>query len=83
MPVGERISVIASFGPPYGIRPVRFRWGDRLIEAREITYAWQTRRGQSRLYHFSVSDGGSLYELSFDNVSLLWRIEEVEVPGGI
>jgi hypothetical protein len=78
MDIGETISVIASFGLPYRIKPVRFRWSGKLFEVRDITYSWQTREGQNRIYHFSVSDGQTLYELSFDTSSLLWRMEKVE-----
>jgi len=77
--IGETISVIASFGLPYKIRPARFRWAGKLFEVRDITYSWQTREGQNRIYHFSVSDGQTLYELSFDTTTLLWRMEKVEV----
>lgn len=79
MDIGETISVIASFGLPYKIRPLRFKWSGKLFEVRDITYAWQTKEGQTRIYHFSISDGKTLYELSFDTTSLLWRIEKLEV----
>lgn len=77
---GETISVIASFGLPYKVRPVRFRWAGRLHEVREITYIWTTKEGQAKVHHFSVSDGDTLYELSFDTTSLLWRLEGVRDP---
>ena len=79
MDIGETISVIASFGLPYRIKPVRFRWSGKMFEVKDITYAWQTKEGQNRMYHFSVSDGNTLYELSFDTSSLLWKMEKVEV----
>jgi len=79
MDIGETISVIASFGLPYKIRPLRFKWSGKLFEVKDITYAWQTKEGQTRIYHFSISDGKTLYELSFDTTSLLWRIEKLEV----
>ncbi len=78
MDIGETISVVASFGLPYKIRPVRFRWNQKLFEVKDVTYSWQTKEGQTKLYHFSISDGKTLYELSFDTTSLLWRIEKVE-----
>lgn len=78
MDIGETISVIASFGLPYKIRPVRFKWSGRLFEVKDITYAWQTKEGLTKFYHFSVSDGKTLYELSFDTTSLLWRIDKLE-----
>jgi len=79
MDIGETISVIASFGLPYKIRPLRFKWSGKLFEVKDITYIWQTKEGQTKFYHFSVSDGKTLYELSFDTTSLLWRIENLEV----
>ncbi len=78
MNVGETISVIASFSQTYRIKPLRFRWSGRLFEVREITYLWKSAEGQSEIYHFSVTDGRSLYELTFDTKSLLWRLEKLE-----
>lgn len=78
MYIGETISVTAYFGLPYKIKPVRFRWSRRLFEIKEITYTWKTKDGRKEVYHFSVTDGGSLYELTFDTDSLIWRLENLE-----
>jgi len=78
MDIRETISVVASFGLPYRIRPLRFKWNKRLFEVKEITYSWQTKEGQRDIYHFAVTDGNTLYELSFDAHSLIWRIENLE-----
>jgi hypothetical protein len=78
MDIGENISVIASFGLPYKIKPVRFKWSGKLREVKQITYSWITKEGQSNIYHFSLTDGKTLYELSFNSTSLLWRLEQVE-----
>ena len=78
MQIGDAISVLASFGMPYRIKPLRFRWSGRLFEVKEITYTWQTKDGQKNIYHFSVTDNKTLYELSFDTDSLIWRIENLE-----
>jgi len=78
MYIGETINVVASFGLPYKIRPVRFKWSGKLREVKDITYSWTTREGQSSIYHFSVTDGNALYELSFNVTSLLWRLENLE-----
>ncbi len=78
MEVGETISVIASFSNSHRIKPLRFRWSGRLFEVREITYLWRSTEGRNEIYHFSVSDGRALYELTFDSGSLLWRLEKLE-----
>lgn len=78
MHVGDAISVLASFGMPCRIKPLKFRWAGRLFEVKDITYTWQTKEGQKEIYHFSVTDGKTLYELSFDADSLIWKIENLE-----
>ncbi|MFA5353286.1 MAG: hypothetical protein WC291_03580 [Thermodesulfovibrionales bacterium] len=78
MRIGEAISVIASFGQPYRLRPLRFKWSGQLMDVKEITYAWETRDGQAKIYRFSVSSGDSLYELSFNADTLLWRLENLD-----
>lgn len=78
MQIGDAINVLASFGMPYRIKPLKFKWSGRLFEVKEITYSWKTREGQKEIYHFSVTDGKTLYELTFDTDSLIWKIENLE-----
>lgn len=78
MQIREDVSVLASFGRPYRIKPVSFTWSGRTVRVQEITYTWKTREGQKDLHHFSLTDGSTLFELSFDASSLLWRIESTE-----
>ena len=80
MQLNENISVVASFGLPYKLKPARFKWNGRLIEVSEVTYQWQTREGADRLYHFAVTDGNNTYELSFNSSSLVWNIEGIGEP---
>ena len=79
MQIEDEITVMASFGKPYRIKPISFTWNGRTIEITEVTYTWKTKEGQKDLHHFSVTDGNTLFELTFDAVSLLWKIESVEV----
>jgi len=78
MHIGKTISVLVAFGPSYRLRPLKFRWSGRLVDVKEITYRWITKEGQSHIYHFSITDGDTLYELSFNTNSLLWRLENLE-----
>jgi hypothetical protein len=47
-------------------------------EIKELTYTWKTKEGQRDVHHFSVTDGSTLFELTFDAVSLLWEIESID-----
>ncbi len=76
--IGKQVSVIAAFGRNARLRPLRFKWSGRQVDIKEITYEWTTSRGKNKLLHFSVTDGNTLYELSFDTSSILWRLEGVE-----
>jgi hypothetical protein len=67
-----------SFSQPDRIKPVKFIWGKRPFEIREVTYRWKSDEGRSVIYHFSVTDGRTLYEISFNSNTLLWRLEALE-----
>ncbi len=76
--IGERVIVIAMFGGKYRLRPLRFSWAKRVIHIKEITYSWIDMEGSDKVHHFSVTDGATLYELSFNTSSMMWNLEKVE-----
>ncbi|QWR77663.1 hypothetical protein [Candidatus Magnetomonas plexicatena] len=76
--VGERIAVLATFGGERKLKPLKFKWSNNTVEIKEITYFWQDREGDARVYHFSVTDGCAVYELSFNSLSIVWTLEKVE-----
>lgn len=80
--IDESVSVVAAF---HGgrIRPVRFRWKGRLIPVRQITYQWTRKDGWRMIHFFSVTDGKTLYNLSFEPDILSWRLQAVETEGEI
>jgi hypothetical protein len=74
--VGERIKVMAVFDG--GVKPVKFRWRDRVYPVREVTYTWRSMDGSARIMHFSVTDGSTLFELTFNQATMRWSLESVE-----
>ncbi len=76
--IGERVAVVAIFGGTERLSPIKFRWDQRVIKIRDVTYSWMDKEGTSKVYHFSVTDGGTLYELSFNTDSIIWSLEKVE-----
>ncbi|MBF0565042.1 MAG: hypothetical protein HQK89_07360 [Nitrospirae bacterium] len=76
--VGELISVMAVFSGEQRCKPVKFRWAGRVVEVKDVTYRWTDWQGRSKVYHFSVTDGGTYYELGFNSVSMSWTLEKVE-----
>ena len=78
MQINEFIAVLALFDPSCKVRPLRFRWSGRVVKVEEVTYMWKSREDRNDIYHFSLTGGGGLYELSYNTGSLLWRIEHLE-----
>ena len=73
--IGEQVKVGAVFAGA-AVRPRWFDHHRRRHEVREITYQWRSRAGDAVLLHFAVSDGTNLFELSFNQQSLEWRLEK-------
>lgn len=74
--LNERIEVLAWFRQTK-IYPRAFLWKHKLYKIKNITYAWQERRGQETLSYFSVSTGLDLYQISFNNTTYSWKIDKV------
>ena len=69
----EPIRVAAIFTAS-GINPVWFEWNGIRYQIRSITYRWDDKKGTSKIYCFSVTDGVDLYEIAFDPLHIEWRI---------
>jgi hypothetical protein len=77
--VREPIRVAAIFTPGQRIRPVWFDWRRRQHRVLETTYIWKEQVGDTVLLHFSVTDGGALYELIYDTADQNWTLHGIEV----
>ena len=56
------------------LRPVMFIWRNREYRVQEVTYVWRETQGQAEVYHFTVSDGANVFELSYNAKTLDWTI---------
>ncbi len=75
----ESIDVIALFEKGR-MRPVRFRWKERVYRIVKVTGDWQSEVGRYRLRHFAVVDEASnFFELSFDQHYSVWKLTRVAV----
>ena len=72
----ERIDVIAWFKNAR-IYPRLFFWNGKEYKIQKITYNWQERLGRETLFYFSLDTGVGLFQISFNNVTLAWRINKV------
>jgi len=74
--IKESIKVMAVFDR--GVRPVRFKWRGRVYPVKGITHTWGSREGLSGILHFSVTDGSTLYEITYNTSTMDWTLEGVE-----
>ena len=75
--VDEKVNVGAVFKNGR-VFPRWFLHRDQKVSVETITYSWQERKGDSIYYHYAVSDGENLYDLSFHPGDLVWILEAVE-----
>jgi len=71
-----RIGAVTKF-PHDKLRPVMFIWRNREYRVQDVTYVWRETLGQAEVYHFTVSDGANVFELSYNAKALDWTISGV------
>jgi hypothetical protein len=75
--IGEPIKVGAVFDPEQILIPKWFVWNGRKYTIERITFTWKVREGHKTFHHFAVTDGTNLYELTYDAVTLAWKLMTV------
>jgi hypothetical protein len=75
----EPIRVAVIFGPGGKIQPVWFEWQRRKHTVIDTTSRFDGKRGESRLLHFTVTDEGGLYELTYNTADQTWLLRGIEV----
>ena len=74
--IDQKIKVGAIFEGAL-IKPVWFKWVNKKFEVKKVNMRWRSKEGSAVLIHFSVMDGKSLYELSFNQTTMEWRLMKV------
>jgi hypothetical protein len=77
--IREQIRVAVIFGPGGKVTPKWFDLKQRRHDIKEITYRWTDRVGDATRLHFTVTDGGALYELVYDTKEQGWIINSLQV----
>ena len=75
--INENIDVGAAFYKNR-IKPKWFIWKGKKYIVKETTYTWKDKEGEAVIVHFSVSDGATLFELCFNQKTLVWMLEKVD-----
>jgi hypothetical protein len=82
----QRIRVFVDFDPfsqdiksRIKARPIAFVWDNKRYEVKKINLVYQRRQGDVHEILFAVSDEANSFVLSYNPVSLEWRLEEMMV----
>ena len=59
------------------VKPAWFIWANRRYHVREVTQRWHTREGAAAILHLGVSDGATVFELAFNQQTLVWTMASV------
>jgi hypothetical protein len=59
------------------LRPMMFIWRNQEYRVQDVTYVWRENRGESEVYHFTVSDGANVFELCYNARSFDWTLSGV------
>lgn len=70
-----KVSVIFDQGK---IIPCVFQWGNHIYKIKKVNLVHFDRRGQDKLYYFSVSDEANYFKICFDTGRMRWVLEEME-----
>lgn len=79
-PIDEPITVGAVFNAGT-VTPAWFVWQGRRYQVRAVTMRWQTAAGRTVILHLGVTDHANLFELTFNQETLAWRLAAVEAGG--
>ena len=74
--INEGVDVVVLFCNGRVI-PHSFQWRGRKYLVEKVNLEHEERRGKEILFCFSVSSGGNSYELTFDNLHLVWTLEKI------
>ena len=78
--INESIQVGAVFGRDRRlIKPVWFIWNRKKYLIKAITYTWEAREGKTKLYNFAVTDGKTLYNISYNQDRMTWRLSGIDM----
>jgi len=59
------------------ITPRYFVWKGEKHLIEDITYHWHSKAGESRIFHFAVTNKGSVYEISYNLNTSNWKLDKI------
>jgi hypothetical protein len=79
--IDEPIEVLTLFRKGK-VKPVRFKWKNRVVRVRRVTGDWTASAGRDRIHYFSVlGDGADYFEIAYHTGKMSWTLARVWLDG--
>jgi hypothetical protein len=79
--INEAIEVISYFKAGK-LKPLRFRWKERVYKVRKINGVWVDKEGYNKQHHYSIiADSTDYFELRFNTDNMVWTIGRIYMIG--
>jgi hypothetical protein len=77
--INEPIDMTCLFSKGKAL-PRYFIWKKRLYRIKKVNFFWQERQGRATLSYFSLETNSGIYQVSFSNISLSWKMNKIISP---
>jgi len=74
--LNEPISVTCLFSKGKTL-PRYFIWRNHAYRVKRVNFFWQQRQGREMLSYFSLKTNSGIYQISFSNITLSWKIDKI------
>lgn len=78
--IKEKIKVAVVFAED-SLKPVWFIFKNEKILIQKICYSWTERDGKWLNYKYTVTDGGTIFEIMFMPEHMVWQLEAIDEGG--
>lgn len=76
--IKEKVAVVAIHKDGT-VFPHAFKYHNKKRKIDKVNLSYQERDGASINYYFAIESGGMIAKLKYNNISLIWTLEEVWV----
>lgn len=78
--INESVEVLVRFSGKK-VEPTFFRWRGKTYKIEKLNMVHREKRGEDKMYYFSVSDRVNFFRLAFSTLDMSWVLEELFYEG--
>ena len=78
--INEPVEVLVKFSKEK-MTPTFFKWREKTYKIEKLNMVHKEKRGEEKVYYFSVSDNANFFRLAFSTGNMDWTLEELFYDG--